>query len=544
MNVNSKASVSGVGKLSETGKNWCQHNAPLRTRVSTDRGLTDTLIASLVVSLSVSLIASLTVATPVAAQSDDLCSGDAATTPAECEQELPPPLLKVSQAFGAVVVIWTDYARNDYGYELYRDGLPYHSAAAGETSFVDRLAIDGQSYSYAVRPMVVEPELAGRATVAETVYVQNSAWSTLDPGDAVRTANAQTIVEQLQGVDPAHRDTFVKAITGDSEFTVGASTQAEAADDVEGSSDDDTASAARQTRPDAVATFSLVESVLEAETNEQRHSATELINDFLAQQGSNRRLYSVFGLNEYNPDANQQHRLITEAFNDIRLSLLDLDFSQLDSSLVDSSITDTIVGLLDNARDQGLRLTQTRGEPTSAQENAPASETAGASPDSATGVSLQPTLPAGVSETYQTDAQAQSGEQGERVRRQSAVSGNGPAPTDTTDSATTPDQPMLQPVLADQRQQTGQNLTNVQATTDTAEQSTAAAVTTLELDQGVPQQQLSSESGEITILDLKVEPGQGFETLSLDQPIPSGEGDRLDLNPSTNAVKLETLPVQ
>lgn len=473
---------------------------------------------------------------PAAAQNQDPCADDAALSSPDCAPEIQKPSLRITQAFGAVVVIWNDFAGNDYGYELFRDGLPYHSAAAGETSFVDRLAIDGQNYSYAVRPMVVEPELAGRATVGKTAYIQNSAWSNLDPGDAVRTADAQTMVNELKSIDASDRDIFLGAITGDSTLAVDPASE----EDVTGEGSD--ASPDADAKPAGIATFSLMETVLDAETDDDRDSATVLINEFLEQQGSNRRLYSVFGLTEYNPNSNQQHRLIAETFNEIRSSLLSLDFNQLDSSTIDSSITEVIIGLLDNARGRGLKLTQTRGKASEAQENA----ASGQSDDSvapATAILLQPVLPDSGNENYQPDTDAADADEVARVEREAPAetTAQTPSETETPNAAQTQ---VLQPTLSNANQPTVIDTDAGADGTDSTDLLQPTVARTLELDQGVPQQQLSTDSAGREILDLNVQPGQGFETLSLDQPIPSGDGDLIDLDPSTNDVKLETLPVQ
>jgi len=507
------------------------------------------------------------------------------------------PMLSVSQAFGAVVLHWNDFAGNEYGYEVFRDGLPYHSATSEQTVFVDRLAQDGQSHNYAIWPVIIETDQIRSTIPSEFVYVQNSAWSTLDPADALRTASAQTIVNEMKDIEPDHRPVVMAAIAGTTQTAAAQPASVESADgDTVDAVDTETASQSESVSADTddtsddsgtideavtatavknIETLTLVEAVLDAETFIDQHDATVLINTFLKQQGSDRQLSSAFTLENFDPNSNFQHRLSTDTFAEIRNALMSLDFSQLEAESVNQSITESIVGILDLAESRGLAGT-TAVNVLSGSDNADAS-VVGQDQPSTSGVETQSSVE--VEESSPTDnvAAAETEEQETdqspammllidkegNVRVDRSASDNALAQSQKTESPAEKLNSLRnrmddigkrmvligksserQSYSADSDSTTGDTRETTGSTTETeteTETVRSEPVATMELDQGAAPA-ASSDSGAVELLDLSVEPGQGFETLPLDQQISSE--DLLELDANSNSQKLETLPVR
>lgn len=537
----------------------------------------------------------------VAAQSVEPCpppdSGSAQTAvDSESGQECGPedaavvPMLSVSQAFGAVVLHWNGFAGNAYGYEVFRDGLPYHSATSEQTVFVDRLAQDGQSHNYAIWPVIIETDQIRSTIPSEFVYVQNSAWSTLDPADALRTASAQTIVDEMKDIDPEHRSIVMAAIAGTSQTAATqpaddetvASETSEAVDtetatpsesalaDAGDSSNDPGAidNAITAFAADDIETLTLVEAVLDASSYSDQHAATVLINKFLKQQGSDRQLSSAFTLDNFDPNSNFQHRLSTDTFAEIRDALMSLDFSQLEAESINESITQSIVGILDLAESRGLAGT-TAVNVLSGVANDDES-VVGQEQPSTSGAETQPNSE--VEESIATDNVAAAETESPETEQSPAMmllidkEGNVRVDRSASDSTLAQSQQTESPaekldslrnkmdeigkrmvLIGKSSERQGSRPDSESTTGDTRETTVEAATTrtepveTMELDQG-PVPTASGDSGTVELLDLSVEPGQGFETLPLNQQISSE--NLLELDTDGNSEKLETLPVR
>lgn len=527
---------------------------------------------------------------PVAAQSPEPCppsdsvteqSTTASDVDAGASDECAPgdasadnlPSLTVSQAFGAVVLHWNHFAGNDYGYEIYRDGLSYHSADPGQTVFVDRLANDGDSHNYAIWPVIIESDQIQNAIPSEFVYVQNSAWSTLDPADALRTADVQTIVNEMKNIDPEQRELVMAAIAGtviepesaagDDEAVAEIDTDAQPANPESENSEDSVTveteeGVAAETEGDTeqeielepqIDILTLVESVLSANSIVGQHASTLLLNRFLSQQGSDRQLPSVFDLDDFDPNSNLQHRLSVDAFANIRDSLMTLDFGQLEAESVNTSVVDSVVAILDLAESYGLTAT-TAVNPLFDESE---SDTDAALVE--TNQQLTPNVDA-VQDEEPTDlAEAESQESSQAPAQMMLIDKDGNIRVDRTQNDNSQEQ-STDPVslsghiesMKKKMDSIGQRMVLIgessQSSTPDPESSDTSTPETMQLDQG--QAQIANDqSGSVgTLLDLNVEPGQGFETLPLNQPIPSGDGDLLDLQGSESSDQLETLPVR